>query len=370
MEPTAFNELSNQKSIRFIQEEKIANFNFLSIYVPVNDDNGNTYAYLNIPYLNSQSELNQEISGFLATLINLNAFIFLIAGAIAYLATERITASFSLISEKMKAINIGKHNEVIQWNRNDEIGVLVNEYNKMVEKLEQSAKALAQSEREGAWREMARQVAHEIKNPLTPMKLSIQYLQKATSNKAANVEELTNKVTTTLIEQIEQLSRIAGDFSQFANIGNVNLDYFNLNEVLSNLIQLHSAQEKVTIQWTKTSDSNIIFADKTQISRLFSNLIINAIEACENKSEANIIIDQTINTKHELITTITDNGDGIDEAMKNKIFTPNFTTKTSGTGLGLAISKGIVEKANGNIYFTTQKNIGTSFIVVLPLAKA
>lgn len=367
MDPIAYDELTNRKSIRYIQDEKIANFNYLSIYVPVDDDEGKTYAYLNIPYLNSQAELNQEISGFLATLINLNAFIFLIAGAIAYLATERITASFSLISEKMKAVNIGKHNEVIEWNRNDEIGVLVQEYNKMVEKLEQSAFALAQSEREGAWREMARQVAHEIKNPLTPMKLSIQYLQKATLNNAHNLQELTNKVTTTLIEQIEQLSKIAGDFSQFANIGNIQLVQFDLKEVLNNLVQLHNAQERVTIEWQKPTFNTFIYADKTQISRLFSNLIINAIEACENKTHAHIVIEHSIQSNQIITTKISDNGNGIDDIMLNKIFTPNFTTKSSGTGLGLAICKGIVEKANGSIYFTTEKKIGTSFIVELPL---
>jgi signal transduction histidine kinase len=199
------------------------------------------------------------------------------------------------------------------------------------------------------------------------MKLSIQYLQKASNNNAANTQELTKKVTTTLIEQIEQLSKIAGDFSQFANIGNVDLVAFDISEVLSNLIQLHSAQERVNIEWIKPTNTNFIFADKTQISRLFSNLIINAIEACENKTLANIVIEQNIVNHNKLTIKITDNGDGIDEAMKSKIFTPNFTTKTSGTGLGLAICKGIVEKANGSIYFTTEKNIGTSFIVTLPL---
>ncbi len=136
-------------------------------------------AYLNIPSFNTEDELNDEISKFLVTIINLNVFIFLIAGTIALFLTNRITTSFPLISEKMQQVNLGKTNEVIEWKKNDEIGGLVKEYNKMVEKLEESASALAKSEREGAWREMARQVAHEIKNPLTPMKLSIQYLQKA-----------------------------------------------------------------------------------------------------------------------------------------------------------------------------------------------
>jgi signal transduction histidine kinase len=366
MDPTAFFELKDNKSIRFIQSEKIAGFPFLSIYVPVTDDAGNTYAYLNIPYLNSQAELNQEISGFLATLINLNAFIFLLAGAIAYLATERITASFSLISEKMKAVNLGKHNEAIEWNRNDEIGILVNEYNKMVQKLEQSAEALAQSEREGAWREMARQVAHEIKNPLTPMKLSIQYLQKSLDNNNINVKQLTNQVATTLVEQIEQLSKIAGDFSQFANIGNVKLEKVDVANIIANLVQLHSAQEKVTIHWIKENINSFINADKVQISRLFSNLLLNAIEACENNKQAIITIEQK-NGPSTVEISITDNGYGIEETMKDKIFTPNFTTKSSGTGLGLAICKGIAEKANGSIHFITEKNKGTTFIVVLPL---
>ena len=151
----------------------------MSNYVPVIDAAGREYAYLNIPYFTSQSKLQEEIANFLVTIINLNAFIFLIAGIIALFITNRITRSFSFISEKMKAVNLGRLNEAIDWKRNDEIGDLVKEYNKMVGKLDESAVALAKSEREGAWREMARQVAHEIKNPLTPMKLSLQYLQKS-----------------------------------------------------------------------------------------------------------------------------------------------------------------------------------------------
>lgn len=368
MEPNAFYELNDNKSIQYIQSEKIAGFSYLSIYIPVNDENGIPFAYLNIPYLNSQAELNQEISGFLATLINLNAFIFLLAGAIAYLATERIASSFSLISNKMKEVNLGKHNEFIEWNRNDEIGVLVKEYNKMVEKLELSAQALAQSEREGAWREMARQVAHEIKNPLTPMKLSIQYLQKSIDNNQHNAKELTYQVATTLIEQIEQLSKIAGDFSQFANIGNTHLETFELADILTTLIQLHAIQEKVTIAYEKPQEPCLLYADKIQISRLFGNLILNALEACDKNEQAIIHIHQQ-RIINEVQVTIKDNGTGIDDAMKEKIFTPNFTTKTSGTGLGLAICKGIAEKANGSIQFITEKNKGTTFIVTLPLHK-
>ena len=368
MDPTAFYQLHHNKITRFVQQEKIGNLSYLSIYIPVVDDAGNMYAYLNIPYLNSQAELNQEISSFLATLINLNAFIFLIAGAIAFLVTNRITSLFSLIGAKMQEVSLGKVNEEIIWARDDEIGILVGEYNKMVNKLEESAKALAQSEREGAWREMARQIAHEIKNPLTPMKLSIQYLQKAINAGSVNVKELSQQVASTLVEQIDQLSKIAGDFSQFANIGNVQLEKFDISEVIKSLISLYNTDHSVHIEWNKEEGNYFIMADKIQINRLFTNLLKNAIEASEGMNEKHIIIHQSQQNKFVLIE-VTDKGTGISEETQHKIFTPNFTTKSSGTGLGLAICKGIVEKANGHISFKTAVGKGSTFIVELPLSE-
>ncbi|MEK7198312.1 MAG: HAMP domain-containing sensor histidine kinase, partial [Bacteroidota bacterium] len=321
-----------------------------------------------IPYLNSQSELNQEISGFLATLINLNAFIFLVAGGIAFFLTNRITASFSLIGKKMQEMNLGKINEEIKWNRKDEIGMLVNEYNTLVKKLEISAQALAQSEREGAWREMARQVAHEIKNPLTPMKLSIQYLQNAIKKGAPNVKELSANMAVTLIEQIDQLSKIAGDFSQFANIGNASIERFDMNEILTSLIRLYSANPGIQIEWNRQAGLYQILADKVQMNRLFTNLLQNAIEAREGSDK---IVQVVINQKMEndsMVFSLKDHSGGIPETMKENIFTPNFTTKSSGTGLGLAICKGIVEKANGQIWFESEAGVGTTFYIRLPKA--
>lgn len=368
MNPTAFDALHYNKASRFIQSEYIGNLKYISIYIPIFDEEGRAFGYINIPYLNSQIELTQEISNFIATLINLNAFVFLLAGAIAFLLTERIVSAFKAIADKMQQVNLSQHNEVITWHRNDEIAPLVNEYNAMVQKLEQSAVALARSEREGAWREMARQVAHEIKNPLTPMKLSIQYLLRAIDADAANSKELSKKVATTLVEQIDQLAKIAGDFSQFANINNVQLETFDVAEVLSSVIALYHHSEGVTIYYQHTNAS-FVTADKTQLNRLFTNLIKNAIEAVDDEDETNkpvINIVQQQDAK-AVIISITDNGKGIPEAMQSRIFTPNFTTKTSGTGLGLAICKGIVENINGTIQFTTKANEGTTFTVMLPL---
>ncbi|MEO7306269.1 MAG: ATP-binding protein [Ferruginibacter sp.] len=366
MDPVAYYHLNKQKEVQFFKDEKIGKLNFVSNYVPVIDANGREYAYLNIPYFTSESKLQEEIANFLVTIINLNAFIFLIAGIIALFITNRITRSFSFISEKMKAVNLGKLNEVIDWKRNDEIGELVKEYNKMVGKLDESAGALAKSEREGAWREMARQVAHEIKNPLTPMKLSLQYLQKSIANKSANVEELTANVARTLVEQIEHLNHIAGEFSQFANIGNPKNEVVDLNKVIKQVIQLHSIDDRIHIDHNGDLKPLMVNADRTHLNRLFTNLILNAMQAIPADRTVQINIEEEIKDNKVLIK-IKDNGSGIPEEMQSKIFTPNFTTKTSGTGLGLAMSKGIVEQAKGNIWFETEAGVGTTFFVELPL---
>ena len=366
MNNNAYNKLNHQQEIQFIQNENVNNFSFLSIYSPIYGHDGKPYAYLNIPYLDTQKELNQEISNFLVTLINLNAFIFLIAGAISVLLTNRITNSFSLIADKMKKINLGTANDEIEWTSNDEIGVLVNEYNKMVRKLEDSATALAKSEREGAWREMARQVAHEIKNPLTPMKLSIQYMQKAIQENNPKVIELSKNLSATLVEQIDQLAKIASDFSHFANITTGQKEIFDINEVLVSLINLYTSNEGLKLTYNYPSRPILIKADRSQINRLFTNLFQNAIEASDPTKTIVINIEQRIEHGNLLIT-FGDEGSGIPFEKQHKIFTPNFTTKTSGTGLGLAISKGIVENALGKIWFTTEEGKGTTFHISLPI---
>jgi signal transduction histidine kinase len=363
--PIAFKQIFIDNQNTFKQEEKIGLLPFLSLYKPIVNDDGKAIACVNIPYLNSQAELNQEMSGFIATLMNLNAFIFLLAGAIAYLITNKITSSFKLIKEKMKAVNWQSHNDEIVWNKDDEIGALVKEYNIMVRKLDETAKAFALSQREKAWKEMAMQVAHEIKNPLTPMKLSIQYLQKNIDENAPNIKQLSKNVIGTLVEQIDQLTTIASEFSQFANIGNNKLEQVNLNEIISSLINLYAVDSKISIKNNFDIKDVLVVADKIQMMRLFTNLIKNAIEASTQKDAVKIYIHQTINN-NSVVTSIKDYGTGISEELQSKIFTLNFTTKSSGTGLGLAICKGIVENANGKIWFETS-NQGTTFFVELPL---
>jgi two-component system, NtrC family, nitrogen regulation sensor histidine kinase NtrY len=209
-------------------------------------------------------------------------------------------------------------------------------------------------------------VAHEIKNPLTPMKLSIQYLQKSINSNHPNVKELSSNVANTLVEQIDHLSKIAADFSQFANISYTNMEEFDLHDVLRSLQELYRSDENIEITWRPVLGRAMINADKTQMNRLFTNLLANAVEACEGRLCKIEISEQVQDDKIRI--SIKDNGEGIPDEMRARIFIPNFTTKSSGTGLGLAMCKGIVEQVKGKIWFETQKGNGTTFHVELPLA--
>ena len=367
MDPLAFYHLNREKDIQYFQKEHIAALDFVSDYIPVTDSSGNEIAYLNIPYFTSQSRLKEEISDFLVTIINLNAFIFLIAGIVALIITNRITRSFSFISEKMKKINLGKRNEAIVWRRDDEIGALVKEYNRMLAKLDESAAALAHTERESAWQEMAKQVAHEIKNPLTPMKLSMQFLQKSIENNAPDIKELGARVSATLVEQIDHLSTIAGEFSRFANIENAKPELFNINEALRSVKQLYESDDKNVFNWQLAEEEPMIFADKTHINRILTNLILNGIQSVPEETTPHITVEEKLR-QNSVEIRITDNGTGISEAIQEKIFTPNFTTKSSGTGLGLAMCKRMAEQAGGGISYKTSGS-GTTFTVSIPLAE-
>lgn len=237
----------------------------------------------------------------------------------------------------------------------------------MLLKLDESAAALAKSERESAWQEMAKQVAHEIKNPLTPMKLSMQFLQRSIENGTPNIKELGARVSATLVEQIDHLSRIAGEFSRFATIEKASPEIFNINDALLSLKQLYSNDENNNFTWNFIDETVLINADKTHVNRILTNLILNGIQAVNEHVKPHIIINETLINNNVQIK-ITDNGTGISDEIKPKLFMPNFTTKSSGTGLGLAMCKRMAEQAGGDLQYETSAN-GTSFFLTLPLAK-
>jgi two-component system nitrogen regulation sensor histidine kinase NtrY len=368
MDPIAFQRLRHENHPLVSQKEIINNFQYLSAYVPLKDKNDITIAYLNLPYdlAGSKNIGSQDVAEFLGVLLNVYVIFLLLAGIVAFFIANLVTNPLSVIGEKLDKVELGKKNDPIIWDNNDEIGELVDRYNHMITELEDSSKKLARSQRESAWREMAKQVAHEIKNPLTPMKLNIQLLERVVNTNPEKAQKMVKRVSKTLIEQIDSLAHIASEFSNFAKMPTANNAQLNLNELVTNAYSLFREEENVQIFLDMTDKECAIFADKTQIMRVLNNLLKNAIQAIPD-DEPGIIKIQLAATSTTVILKVEDNGCGIPQSQEDDIFTPNFTTKSSGTGIGLAMSKTIVEMAKGDIYFTSVEDKGTSFYVEIPL---
>ncbi len=366
MNPEALFEMKEKGKTQFVQEESIGKLSYISAYEPFRNGQGKVTGYLHLPYFEKQNELNNEISTFLSALINIYVLLFALAVMITLFISSRITKPLGLIQEKLSNIRLGGTNELIEYRRRDEIGGLVNEYNRMIEELAASAEKLARSERETAWREMAKQVAHEIKNPLTPMKLSVQHLQRAWEEKSPQLGEIFQRISQTLVEQIDTLSNIATEFSNFAQMPQAKKEPVDLTKTLLSGIDLFKELPGITIHFSGDKNEKIVFADKDQLTRVFSNLLKNAIQAIPS-GKAGIIKISVSTTDDSYVISVTDNGAGISAEQLNRIFTPSFTTKSGGMGLGLSIVKSIVESSGGKIWFETKEHEGTTFFVSLPM---
>lgn len=359
----AYREMVVNKSGKFIHKESIGDLSYYSAYVPFTNYDNTLLAYINLPYFTKQSALKKEIYTIVVAVVNIYFFLILLSVIVAIFISNNITRPLQLIQERFRAIDLGKKNEPIQYSSNDEIGSLIKEYNRMVSELTENAEKLAKSERESAWREMAKQIAHEIKNPLTPMKLSVQYLQKAWKDEKPDFDKRLEKFSNSLISQINNLSSIATEFSNFAKMPRAQAEQVNIIDKLNDTVNLFENTENVVF----SKDYNqlkeyFIYADKEQVLIVFSNLIQNAIQAIPKERKGKI--DVKVKEQDEFILVeIKDNGTGIPDDLKQKLFTPNFTTKTSGMGLGLAIVKNIVENAGGEIWYHTELDKGTSFYI-------
>lgn len=368
MNAIAFQRLRNEQQNLVSQEEIINNFEYLSAYVPLKDKQDVTIAYLNLPYdlAGSNNIGSQDVAEFLGALLNVYVIFLLIAGGAAFFIANSVTNPLSVIGAKLDEVELGKKNEPLIWNNNDEIGELVDRYNHMIQELEESTKKLARSQRESAWREMAKQIAHEIKNPLTPMKLNIQLLERVVNSDPERAQRMVDRVCKTLIEQIDSLAHIASEFSTFAKMPVANKEYLHVNELVQNAYNLFK-EEKVQLTLDMTEKTCVVYADKTQIIRVLNNLLKNALQAIPDDKEGQVAV-KLANIQQTVIIKVSDNGCGIPQEQAEDIFVPNFTTKSSGTGIGLAMSKTIVEMANGQIYFVSEVDKGTDFYVELPAA--
>ena len=356
--------LSQITSKRFVEKNKLLDGNYRSSYLILNNPTSKPIGILNVPYFDDDSLNSGELKEFLIRLGYAYIIMMLVAIAFAYFMSKLITKSIKTISDKMYATRFEKQNKKIALEgATTEIKSLVESYNNMIDALEESAQKLASSEREQAWREMAKQVAHEVKNPLTPMRLSVQSFQRMFDPKDPEIHKKVDEYSKTLIQQIDTMSKIAEAFSNFAKMPAQNLEQLDIVEVVERALEIFPSEN---IKFSATSSQIIVTADKDQINRIVNNLVKNAIQSVPENKIPNIEVELSEKDEHVYIK-VKDNGSGIDDTISQKIFEPKFTTKTSGMGLGLPMIKNIIETYNGSISYDTTKGEGTVFVVSFPI---
>lgn len=349
-----------------VQKEAIGKQTFFSSYRPLVGEGNSTIGFVNLPYLGKQDQLDEQILDFISYLVNIYLLLFLLFNFLGVLLSTAITQPLKLIQQRIAATQLGDGNQPIDYDRQDEIGEIVQAYNDMLIKLKDSEEQLMLSQREMAWQQMARQVAHEIRNPLTPMKLNIQHLGRAWDQRAPNFDGMFPKIMKTLLTQIDTLTRIANSFSEFAKMPEPIRTNVCINEVLADVVNLYSrAEEHIEWQVDIPSHEYWAFSDKDQLNQCFQNLVKNSIQALKERGK--IEVGLKLNGNQMCQVQIHDNGSGIPEELHKRIFEPNFSTKSSGMGMGLYIVKRLVENNGGNIFFESRMNEGTTFFLEFPV---
>lgn len=349
---------------RYVDIKNINGVKNRSSFSQIKDEKFKPLGILNIPYVEDDGFYEKELRQFLLRLSQVYSFMLIIAFALAYFLASYITKSLKTISDKINETSLNQKNEKIMIEANSrEINSLINAYNQMVDKLEESASKLAQSEREQAWREMAKQVAHEIKNPLTPMRLTVQSFQRKFDLEDPNLKQKLDDYSKTLIQQIDTMTSVASAFSNFASMPAQQNETLNVVEVVEFSLDIFNED---FIQFKSQKQEIIAVLDRTQLIRIITNLVKNAIQSIPEEQDLKVVL-VSVNEKETMVEiTVSDNGIGIEEINREKIFEPKFTTKNSGMGLGLGIIKNIIENYKGTITFETELKKGTTFTVSLP----
>lgn len=356
-------ELAQNSNHRILKNKEEEGTSYQTSYTYINDPKFKRIGILELQFTQDNSEIEHELREFISRLSLVYLVMFVIAIAFAYFLSSYITRSIKTISDKMQQTRLNERNEKIILNKaSSEIEVLVAAYNNMIDQLEESAAKLARSEREQAWREMAKQVAHEIKNPLTPMRLSVQSFQRKFNPEDKNSKEKLAEYSQTLIQQIDVMSSIASAFSDFAKMPTQKKEEIEVISVVKFALDIFNEK---SISYQPKEKELHAFLDKTQLIRIVTNLVKNAIQATD-KEENPLVEVVVFSDKNNLKIEVADNGKGIAEEVKELIFEPKFTTKSSGMGLGLGMIKNIIEAYEGSISFTSKEGEGTIFTVILP----
>lgn len=367
LNPTAYNKILEQKANELLTNESLGELSYKTVYIAVKGKENKNYGVVGIPFFDAKTLLDIQVKEVVATILIIFLLMFLILLISSYFASSQLTSPLKLIAQRLKKTNLDKLDETIEWKSNDEIGLLTKSYNKMIKKLDESKVALSQSEKQTAWREMAKQVAHEIKNPLTPMKLSIQQLQRTLPMDDPKSRDRIQRALNSLTEQIDNISEIANSFSEFAKMPVPRNERFDLVPAVQKTIDLYSQNNNIKINFESKDHEIFVMGDRMLLNRVITNLILNGIQSVPpiRQPEIKVKVYKNIEENFGMIE-VKDNGSGIPENIRKKVFIPNFSTKVGGSGLGLAMAKRGIEHAGGNIWFETVEGEGTTFFIDLP----
>ena len=341
----------------YIQREKYGTRWIYTMYAPVMGSDGNIVAIFSSPYMERSYDFQLDAATHTISILIVFFILLLLSLALISYAVDRTFRPISEMSRKMEAGGVDRL-EYISYDRQDEISSLVQSYNRMVTDLTASTKALAQAERDKAWSEMARNVAHEIKNPLTPMRLQIQRIQRLKANGDPSWQTKFDDMATILLDHIDVLTETANQFSDFAKLYSEEPVEIKLDELLQDEVDMYGARPGVEFEYLGLPGVTVR-GPRPQLVRVFVNILNNAVQACEGRDGAKVVVSLRNGTDpgfYEIV--FEDNGPGVDEENLSKLFTPKFTTKTGGSGLGLSICKSILERCGAAIAYSRSFKLG------------
>jgi nitrogen fixation/metabolism regulation signal transduction histidine kinase len=345
-------------------DEQVGSLRYFVAYSALNSPlDGSLIGVIGIPFYQSAYLLERMQITVLANILSIFTAIFVVLIIISYWVSRWLTFPLRMITQKIGRISLTQSNQPMEWSSDDEIGIMVREYNQMLASLSDSKQELERNQRERAWREIAQQVAHEIKNPLTPMKLMLQQAERIQESDPKMAEKIKRTIAS-LLSQVDTLDGIASSFSTFAKMPEPVMRKVELIELVRSVIQLHAAT--ISVSFKTEVQSAWIQADQQLLQRILSNILLNSLQAKQDSVDLQVAVAVT-RKENRIVLSVTDNGTGIDAQLQDKIFLPHFSTKKSGSGLGLAIAKQGIEQMGGSIYFESSHGSGTVFYIELPI---